>query len=119
MYNLQFVHDIRLVSNSSNNATLRHRRDANLSAKCFQIFPAIASARFTSRPPPSLAPWPPLSAMSPQIGCARIVCPDSDVRREPPRFLSKCSTPVRFRVRPLWRSEEHTSELQSRLHLVC
>src|SRR2546422_8486045 len=30
----------------------------------------------------------------------------------------RCRTPLR-RVRLPWRSEEHTSELQSRLHLVC
>src|SRR2546429_3234189 len=35
--------------------------------------------------------------------------------------ITICAAPVsRQTVRPMWqRSEEHTSELQSRLHLVC
>src|SRR2546429_7068633 len=35
-----------------------------------------------------------------------------------PKMKTKSSAKKRFRVRP-GRSEEHTSELQSRLHLVC
>src|SRR2546422_6292147 len=43
----------------------------------------------------------------------------------PARGRSGCSRPGRwpasrrYGARPGWRSEEHTSELQSRLHLVC
>src|SRR5687768_18358356 len=34
-------------------------------------------------------------------------------------FLVDVDTRVQTPTRKMWRSEEHTSELQSRLHLVC
>src|SRR2546429_6987179 len=36
-----------------------------------------------------------------------------------PRSARPTSTPRLHNSRSVWRSEEHTSELQSRLHLVC
>src|SRR2546429_1435843 len=43
----------------------------------------------------------------------RLCCPSPD--RRPPPALRQPVAPLRLRL----RSEEHTSELQSRLHLVC
>src|SRR2546422_5305082 len=43
--------------------------------------------------------------------------PRAGVRRGPPGWSVLAGE--RRPLRGLWRSEEHTSELQSRLHLVC
>src|SRR5205809_2669035 len=45
--------------------------------------------------------------------CSRATCHHRPGRRRDVRFIR--GAPIRSRV----RSEEHTSELQSRLHLVC
>src|SRR3989442_7116626 len=64
---------------------------------------------------PSIDPVPaagsPLPCPSPH-GCGSPVVP-----RSVPRAAWRSSSQARFRN--LWRSEEHTSELQSRPHLVC
>src|SRR5687768_17991790 len=81
------------------------------------------------RPPrPTLFPYTTLFRSSPsrsspsRSGAARAgVLPVTIITRRPPRTLTISGTsasrpaPKRTRV----RSEEHTSELQSRLHLVC
>src|SRR2546422_1252925 len=79
------------------------------------------------RPPRStLFPYTTLFRSLPQRPSERAV-PDAEVRRPPrpdeqsrPPLLPHAA-PVRPRRRrcPHGRSEEHTSELQSRLHLVC
>src|SRR6266481_8129918 len=46
--------------------------------------------------------------------------PYTTLFRSPWAFSSaRCSTAARSPVRWPWRSEEHTSELQSQFHLVC
>src|SRR5260370_1270120 len=44
--------------------------------------------------------------------------PPGRTERPAPRCLEDCPTTMRTRSRP-WRSEEHTSELQSHLNIVC
>src|SRR2546422_5579470 len=69
---------------------------------------------------------PPRSTLFPYTTLFRSVLPHPDSPTSPsvsPRRISKL-TPSTARTRPLRppknpRSEEHTSELQSRLHLVC
>src|SRR2546422_4771507 len=46
-------------------------------------------------------------------------CGRDEDRRRPPRESAYDRTSARSPVPPARRSEEHTSELQSRLHLVC
>src|SRR5687768_18033619 len=50
-----------------------------------------------------------------RVGHRHLVRCDAEQRRQPPRQPARQLDPVV----PGARSEEHTSELQSRLHLVC
>src|SRR2546422_11568207 len=59
---------------------------------------------------------PPRSTLFPYTTLFRSVCSAS--RRSITRAATDCA-PGRGRSPPPGRSEEHTSELQSRLHLVC
>src|SRR2546422_924009 len=63
--------------------------------------------------PPSLGPGRPSHSAS-RI-CASATCASASLQRRPPPGSDK----RRRRPTPTPRSEEHTSELQSRLHLVC
>src|SRR5687768_17644586 len=58
------------------------------------------------------APQPALGAVSTSRDVARVI------QGRPRRITCRCPRQVRA-IRPGGRSEEHTSELQSRLHLVC
>src|SRR5262249_56359059 len=59
------------------------------------------------RPPPTSPPFPyPPLFRSPSLS-------------KPSRCCSRRSRPTRVMPRPSWRSEEHTSELQSLTNLVC
>src|SRR5207244_8228564 len=80
---------------------------------CPAVLPVALCFFFTIRPPPgsTLFPYTTLFRSSPWVPCASL--PD-------------CSTPTSTRSMPCrrsrwcrWRSEEHTSELQSPDHLVC
>src|SRR2546422_7277811 len=65
---------------------------------------------------------PPRSTLFPYTTLFRSGHEDLAIRTERRRgaLLQRPGVPARFhRVRPFGRSEEHTSELQSRLHLVC
>src|SRR2546422_2706619 len=60
---------------------------------------------------------PPRSTLFPYTTLFRSCC---SPRRSPPVSSSPSSPlPCRSIGSATWRSEEHTSELQSRLHLVC
>src|SRR2546429_6784201 len=68
---------------------------------------------------------PPRSTLFPYTTLFRSMLPSSGAgARQAPRQWAKSATLPRFGIRSrppsVWeRSEEHTSELQSRLHLVC
>src|SRR5436305_15044426 len=67
------------------------------------LFPTRRSSDLTPRPPSRCARWCPRSA-----------------RPTSARWAWRCTaTPARAAPAPCSRSEEHTSELQSRPHLVC
>src|SRR5258707_8277370 len=55
---------------------------------------------------------PPRSTLFPYTTLFRSVWPRKEV-------AEGCAQPLRARKRPITRSEEHTSELQSRQYLVC
>src|SRR5206468_12583715 len=65
--------------------------------------------------------WPcrpaPLAATSSSSGCSRCPCSPSSPSR--PTSSPWCSTWLLLGRSAWWRSEEHTSELQSRSDLVC
>src|SRR2546429_1194803 len=64
---------------------------------------------------------PPRSTLFPYTTLFRSCVPPSHPGRAPLRTASPPVPPYdrRLSLRPGTRSEEHTSELQSRLHLVC
>src|SRR2546429_7140298 len=93
------------------------------------LYPSSPSSRaffffLMIRPPPrsTLFPYPPLFRSGPCRSPTRALAPapadgDLDLARAPPeRAVALLDDGV---DRARLRSEEHTSELQSRLHLVC
>src|SRR5687768_18551629 len=91
-----------------------------------RVQPSTAIFRRRSRPPTStLFPY---TTLFRSRGVADVELADRDALRRDPLLglLEDLGLPVApaglqpgFGGRPLRRSEEHTSELQSRLHLVC
>src|SRR5687768_18140568 len=77
------------------------------------------------RPPMSAAAVPAIttSASAPMTSCSSLTLPRKRgaiaAPRRPPPTLAPRTIPYQYDGVPVWRSEEHTSELQSRLHLVC
>src|SRR5438552_14298073 len=74
--------------------TTLFRSQERIGGPCNNILPASERARNTTSPRP-----------------------DGDLRRDRDRFFP--SSECRFSLGRPWRSEEHTSELQSPDHLVC
>src|SRR2546422_2769371 len=62
---------------------------------------------------------PPRSTLFPYTTLFRSSSPNEEARGAWGWWGSMCRGSPPRRSAPSWRSEEHTSELQSRLHLVC
>src|SRR5689334_23942564 len=71
------------------------------------------------RPPRStLFPYTTLFRSSVEFARAETICSESSHKFRPEQIAGMARV-AGFRLADQWRSEEHTSELQSQFHLVC
>src|SRR2546422_3304895 len=71
------------------------------------------------RRPPRSTLFPYTTLFRSRVTADEIIIDTGEEEATSEQPLGRLKQHDRYRLKKFWRSEEHTSELQSRLHLVC